>query len=107
LVIQKDDTLWPFGSAKNGLLGNGENAIYSQEAYPVQIMENVATIAAGDHNGLRSSKTEPCGVGVNDDGQLMDSDYEMLKLQPAQISSECLRIVEIENEVISIKAVSG
>ncbi len=92
LVIQKDDTLWAFGSAKNGLLGNGENAIYSQEAYPVQIMENVATIAAGDHNGFAVKQDGTLwGWGVNDDGQLMDSDYEMLKLQPAQISSGMLK----------------
>ena len=67
-VIKKDGTLWTWGDNRQGQLGNGEKSYYS---HPLQIMDNVLSIAVGNEFMAAVTKNHELWMwGRNHYGQL-------------------------------------
>ncbi len=104
MALKNDGTVWAWGSAWGGQLGDGTTPYETPEdkTTPVQVLNLSKIIAISIGNGYSLALKRDGTVwawGLNSDGQIGDGTTELFKINPVQVFGL--------NEVIAISAGEG
>lgn len=102
-IIDENDTLWGWGSNRNGMLGVGYASCY--EAFPLKIMENVKSVNCGiSHNFLISNNNELYVWGPKDTLDLFKISYSSVNtFAPVKIMDDVKYALALEGDSIIVK----